>query len=110
MASSVKKRPESCTPIYVLQNLEVIKKESDRLDYITDTLERCSIAPLIKRKKRQMTGYNCFVRVSVKKGQPFKKVIKSGAWSQLEPKSKEHWKHLAKEGCPPRLWGGGEGI
>jgi hypothetical protein len=103
MASSEKERPESCTPVYILQNLEVIKKESDRLDYITDTLERCSIASPSK-KKRKMSGYNCFVRVSVKKGQPFKEVIKSRAWSQLEPKSKEAWSHLAEEGCPPRLW------
>lgn len=51
-----------------------------------------------------MSGYNCFIRVSVKKGQPFKKVVKSRVWSTLEPKQKETWKNLALEGCPPRLW------
>lgn len=104
MASIEKKLPESCTPVYILQNLDGIKKEADRLGYLSDTLERCRITTPTKQKKRAMTGYNCFVRVAVKKGQDFKKVVKSRAWSQLEPKSKESWKHLALEGCPQRLW------
>jgi hypothetical protein len=33
-----------------------------------------------------------------------KNVIKSRSWSQLEDKSKAHWKNLAKEGCSPKLW------
>lgn len=101
MASS-----ESCAPIYIVQNLGGIKKDSDKVTYIKDTLERCSIAPTpTKRKKRPMSGYNCFIRVSVKKGEPFKKVVKAKTWSTFSDKQKSTWNHLAKEGCPPRLWG-----
>lgn len=97
----------SCDPEYVLQNLNSLKKEATKLDYLTDTLERCAIqkAPITK-KKRAMTNYNCFVKVMVKKGQSFKEVVKSKAWSQLSDKQKATWKDLAKEGCPPRLWEG----
>ena len=95
----------NCAPRYILQNLESLKEKSTKLEYITNTLERCTItSPTIKQKKRGMSGYNCFVKVSVKKGQPFKQVVKSKAWSTLEDKQKETWKNLANEGCPPRLW------
>ena len=97
---------ESCDPKYVLQNIEATKGKANKLAYLKDRFEKCTIpttAPT-KRKKGKMSGYNCFVRVSVKKGQPFMSVIKSRAWSQLEQKSKAQWNHLAEEGCPPRLW------
>lgn len=99
------KTEPSCDPKYILQNLGALKKESSKLEYLTDTLARCNLVPSKKRKKRAMSGYNCFVRVAVKKGEDFKKVVKSGAWKQLEQKSKEHFKNLAKQGCDnPRLW------
>lgn len=105
MKKKIKKTEPSCDPKFILQNLGALKKDSSKLDYIKDTLVRCAVvSPAKKKVKRSMSGYNCFVRVSVKKGQPFKKVVKSGAWKQLEDKSKEHWKSLAKEGCPQRLW------
>ncbi len=98
-------KSESCDPKYVLQNLEVIKKRVDKLHYITDTLNRCAISDIpTTKKKRKMNGYNCFVRVSVKKGEAFMSVVKSGAWKQLSDKQKSTWKHLADEGCPPKLW------
>ena len=99
-------KPEpNCDPKYILQNLEATKNKASKLDYITDTLERCAIATTpFTKKKRGMTGYNCFIRVAVKNGQKFKEVVKSKAWSQLTDKSKESWKSLANEGCPPRLW------
>ena len=90
----------SCNPRYILQNLDVLKNKPNRLEYLTDTLERCATTPITK--KRAMSGYNCFVRVMSKKGN--KNVIKSRSWSQLEDKSKAHWKNLAKEGCSPKLW------
>lgn len=95
----------SCEPRYILQNIEALKSKSTQLDYLSDTLERCAIqkAPITK-KKRKMSGYNCFVKVMVKKGQPFKDVVKSKAWSTLSDKNKASWKNLADEGCPPRLW------
>ena len=99
------KQPESCDPKYVWQNLGVLKTDKSKFEYLADTLKRCSVVSPIIKKKRGMSGYNCFVKVSVKKGQPFKEVIKSRAWSQLEPKAKETWNRLAKnEGCSPRLW------
>lgn len=97
-------KSESCDPKYVLQSIEGIKEKVDKLDYITDVFERCITAPTPTKKKRKMSGYNCFVRVSVKKGQPFKTVIKSGAWKQLDDKAQNTFNHLAEEGCPPRLW------
>ena len=102
----VETKPEpNCDPKYILQNLEATKNKASKLDFITDTLERCAIATTPStKKKRGMTGYNCYIRVSVKKGQKFKEVVKSKSWSQLPEKSKETWKSLAKEGCPPRLW------
>lgn len=103
--TEIKKPDPSCDGLYVFQNIESLKSKKSKIDYITDTLKRCAVVSPVKKKvKRSMSGYNCFVRVSVKKGQPFKKVVKSGAWKQLEQKSKEHWKSLAKEGCPQRLW------
>ena len=97
----------SCDPKYVLQNLNSLKKEATKLDYLTDTLERCAIqkAPTTK-KKRAMSGYNCFIRVAVKKGQKFKDVVKSKAWRTLSDQIKASWSNLAKEGCPQRLWEG----
>jgi len=97
------KQPE-CDPKYVLQNLNSLKKEATKLDYLTDILERCVIQKPSTKKKRGLTNYNCFVKVMVKKGQSFKEVVKSKAWSQLSDKQKSVWKSLAKEGCPPRLW------
>lgn len=102
---SEKKRPESCTPIYILQNLEGIKKDSGKLEYLKDILERCAIASPTKRRKRTMTGYNCSIKVQMKKtGKPLIAVVKARAWSTFSDKQKSTWNHLALEGCPPRLW------
>lgn len=92
----------SCDPKYILQNLGALKKDTNKISYISDTLERCAITTTTTKKKRPMTGYNCFVRVMSKRGN--KNVIKSRAWSTLEDKQKETWKNSAKEGCLPRLW------
>ena len=94
----------SCDPKSVFQNLEVIKEPENRFTYIKDTFKRCAIATPTTKKKRKMTNYNCFVKVMVKKGQSFKEVVKSKAWSTLSDKQKATWKDLANEGCPPRLW------
>jgi len=97
------KKSESCKPLYILQNLGSIKQEANKLDFISDTLKRCAIAPA--KTKRLMSGYNCFVKVQIKKtGKPLTEVVKAKTWSTLEPKQKATWKNLAKEGCPPRLW------
>lgn len=37
------KKPESCDPKYILQNLGSIKKDANKLDFISDTLVRCAI-------------------------------------------------------------------
>lgn len=97
------KKSESCKPLYILQNLGSIKQEANKLSYISDTLKRCAVAPA--KAKRGMSGYNCFVKVQIKKtGRPLKEVVKARTWSTLEPKQKETWKSLALEGCPARLW------
>lgn len=52
-----------------------------------------------------MSGYNCFVKVQIKKtGKPLKKVVKAKTWGTLEPRQKSVWKDLALDGCSPRLW------
>lgn len=101
----IAKLETSCEARYILQNIEALKNKSNQLDYLTDTLERCTVATTpTTKKKRALTNYNCFVKVMVKKGQSFKEVVKSKAWSTLSDKQKATWKDLAKEGCPPRLW------
>ena len=102
----VETKPEpNCDPKYVLQTLEALQEPKNKLEYLTDTLQRCNLVPPKKRKKRVMSGYNCFIRVATKKGEDFKKVVKSGAWKQLEDKQKETWGRTAKQGCDnPRLW------
>lgn len=97
------KQPE-CDPKYILQTIEALQEPKNKLEYISDTLERCAIQKAPTKKKRKMSGYNCFVKVMVKKGQPFKEVVKSKAWRTLSDKNKATWKDLADEGCPPRLW------
>lgn len=95
-------KSESCDAKYIYQNLEATKDKGDKIKYIADTLERCAVSTI--KKKRKMSGYNCFVKVSVKKGQPFMSVIKAKGWSTLSDKQKNTWKHHASEDCPPRLW------
>ncbi len=110
-------KPEtSCEPRYILQNLEATKNKADKIDYIHDTLERCAITTPTTKKKRVMSGYNCFTKVQYKiekksakqenrKPIPFKEMLKARGWSQLEDKSKTRWDSRAKEGCDsPRLW------
>ena len=112
------KKSESCEPRYIYQNLEATKDEGDKIKYISDTLERCAIsdtAPTTK-KKRGMSGYNCYNKVQYKaekkiakqenrKPIPYIKMVKTKGWSQEDQKAKDIWKNLASEGCPPRLWG-----
>jgi len=88
-----------------LQNLGSIKKDANKLDFIAGALKRCAVVSPAKAKK-SMSGYNCFVKVQIKKtGRPLKEVVKARTWSTLEPEQKTTWDHLAKkEGCPARLW------
>ncbi|MEE9378847.1 MAG: hypothetical protein V3V33_12520 [Candidatus Lokiarchaeia archaeon] len=91
-------KKQTCDPKYVLQNLEVIKKKTDKVDYLEDRLSMCGIPT--KRKKRQMSGYNCFVKNQIRKtGEPFIKVVKARTWSTFSDKQKNTWNNSAKEGC-----------
>jgi len=107
----------SCDPKYIVKNIGAIKKEVDKVDYIADTLQRCTVSP--PKKKRGMTNYNCFMRVQNKVEQkkakqenrdpvPFKELLRivkqSGSWNLQTDKQKKMWRRHANEGCPPRLW------
>lgn len=109
-------KAETCDPKYIVQNIGAIKKEADKVDYITNTLERCAVIPApTKRKKRGMSNFNCFSKVQYKKEKKFaeqenrtpisfKDMLKAKAWSLQSDKQKEMWRRHAKEGCPPQLW------
>lgn len=79
------------------------------MDYITNTLERCSLPST--KKKRGLSGYNCFIKVAIKKsGKPLKEVVQAKGWSTLEDKQKSVWKDLALDGCSPKLYENETGI
>ena len=95
---------KSCKPQNIVDGIEAIDNNADKLNYIQNVLDTCSLVETPK-KKRGMSGYNCYIKTAVKLGENFKEVVKSKSWSQLEPKAKETWSRLAKnENCPPRLW------
>ena len=92
-----------CKPQSIVDCIEAIDNNADKINYIKNILDSCSLieqAPPKKRGKRAMSGYNCFIKNMVAQGQPFGSVIKSGAWKTLETKQKSHWNSLAKQGCP----------
>ena len=105
-----------CDPKYIYQNLGTIKDVGNKIKYIGDIIEKCATpytAPTTK-KKRGMTGYNCYNSILYNKLKEDAKrenreppsyigMIRGKAWSQEEPKTKEHYNHLAKGGCIPRL-------
>ena len=95
-----------CSPRYILQNIEALKNKPSQIDYLKDTMQRCAITPSPVKKKRKLSGYNCFIKVAIKKtGKPLKEVVKAKTWSTLEARQKLHWTNLANEGCNnPRLW------
>ncbi len=103
MVIKITESKPSCEARYILQTLGSIKQEANKLDYLKDTLERCTVFTTPKRK---LSGYNCFIKVAIKKsGKPLKEVVKAKTWSTLEAKQKSHWVNLANEGCNnPRLW------
>ena len=110
-------KKSDCDPKYIAQNIGTIKKEADLVDYITDRIEQCAVSDIVPiKKKRGMSNYNCFSKVQYKKEKQiakqenrkpisFKEMIKAKAWSTLSDKQKNVWRDLAKEGCPPRLYG-----
>lgn len=94
----------SCDPKFIIQTLEAIDTPKNKIDYMTDRLEQCPIIPSSK-KKRGMSGYNCHIKVQMKKtGKSLAEVSKAKTWRQFEPKVKEMWGRHAKNGCPSYLW------
>ncbi len=67
--------------------------------------------PLKSKRKRQMTGYNCFTRnlygaekktakVEGREPMSYSQLLKMKTWGTLSDKSKATWNDLAKQGCP----------
>lgn len=69
------------------------------MKYLDNVLNSCS-APNIKKSKRKMSGYNCFIKTIVDQGDDFRNVIESKVWSQIPNEKKKHWNNLANQGCP----------
>jgi len=52
------------------------------------------------KKKRAMSGYNCYTKIQTKKhGKSFQEVLQEKGWSKLSDKEKEEYNKMAKEGC-----------
>ena len=94
-----------CESQSIVDGIEAIDNNADQINYIKNILVNCgSGQTLPAKKKRPISGYNCYVKAESKKGN--KNVIKSRSWSQLKQKAKEEWNREAKKGCLPKLWKG----
>jgi hypothetical protein len=113
---------ETCMPQMIVDTLEAIDNNADKIHYIENILAQCGDsaceAPSIDAKienflpkstkqakrKRKMSGYNCFVKTEVKKGRVFSEVVQSRDWAGLNDKARQNWNLLAEKGCPDYLW------
>ena len=115
---------ELCMPQMIVDTLEAIDNNSEKIHYIENILAQCGVGtceipstdvkmedfiPETKptrqdRKKRKMSGYNCFVKTEAKKGRLFTEVVQSRDWAGLSGFMRENWNLLAEKGCPDELW------
>jgi len=116
---------EQCLPQIIIDTLEAIDNNDDKNHYIDNILSFCNpcdrpipavsmedFLPKDKpakpvkavKKKKKLSGYNCYVKTEVKKGRPFSEVVESRDWAGLNDKARANWNLLAKRDCPGYLW------
>jgi len=93
----------SCKPQTIVDTIEAIDNNEDKIAYVSNVLKTCAIPKPIKKKvkaKRQMTWYNCCVKIQ-SKGKPFGYATKSGVCKKenLSLEEIERYKELAKKDC-----------
>lgn len=91
----------SCKPQTIVDTIEAIDNNEDKIAYVSNVLKTCAIPKPTKKKvkaKRKMSGYNCYLRhCAVKKS--FPECLKERGWAKLSDKDKDKYKEFAKEGC-----------
>jgi len=88
-----------CKPQTIVDSIEAIDNNADKVAYVTNMLKTCTISkPTKKKAKRKMSGYNCYLRhCAIEKS--FPECLKERGWAKLSDKDKDKYKELAKEGC-----------
>lgn len=93
----------NCDPQTIVDSLEAIDNNEDKVEYIIQTLDSCGKKTPQKRtlkKKRALSGWNCYLKKCAATGMPFQECMKDSARKEKEyiPK-KDYWSDLAKKGC-----------
>lgn len=91
----------SCKPQTIVDTMEAIDNNEDKIVYVSNVLKTCAIKKPTKKKdkvKRKMSGYNCYLRhCAVEKS--FPECLKERGWAKLSDKDKDKYKELAKKDC-----------
>jgi len=110
-----------CTPESIFRAAERVNREGGwkHLAFVSNILNNCDVMelgaaavvaetpkPLAQqqakaaqpRKKKAMSGYNCYMKACATK-KPFKQCLSEKGWKPLSDVDKGRWNDLAKDGC-----------
>lgn len=111
-----------CDPQSIVDTIEAIDNNDDKINYIINMLDACSTLPEIKteiragtlsppkttpsepktKKKRQMTGWNCAMKICAKEDNnlSFHQCLKNEVYRKNYYQDKEQYNEWAAQGCP----------
>ena len=102
---------EICSGKGLINLLRTQKTRKDKIDLLDEALETCCSLAIEKtkpkatrrkkpKKKRQMSGYNCFLKVCAKTpDKSFQECLKAKGWKKLDEAQNNEYREMARQGC-----------
>ena len=95
-----------CKGGVALFHLNNAKKRSEKIEVLEELMKQCakSKSKAIKKSggvkaKRQMSGYNCYMKDCAKKSGNFQSCLTQKGWAKLSESDKQRFNKMATEGC-----------
>ena len=99
----------ACSGGAALFQLKNVHSHSGKIELLEELMEICAKSKIkevkktgnvvISKKKRQMSGYNCYMKECAKDTGDFGGCLAAKGWSKLSDKEKKEYGKRAIEGC-----------
>ncbi|KKN90741.1 hypothetical protein LCGC14_0223240 [marine sediment metagenome] len=97
-----------CSGGAALFQLKNVRSHTGKIELLEELMTNCAKktsktsrkANKVKGEKKQMSGYNCYMKVCAKKSGNFGKCLTDKGWGKLSDDVKASYNKKALEGCP----------